>query len=384
MKAKQRIRTTLFSLFLVFMACPMIAQFSVSQAAAGSKHTETPGFFYALPRTVFKINLIVEKNERIKGPYSEFAQRMLGIEDAIKQDESLYAIRDIIVSTVTEPDPKALFFVEFDERSSRDTRSLVFELLGTGVILSVDDAAASRVQNKSQTETILVNAPNQKYFRYFAEHSLFQRIDTIVRRITIDTTVIRRNILQSAWVDRNPEQKARAAAEMIQKIRESRFNLISGFQEVNFSQIDYMDKQMLKLEEEYLSLFTGIEQKSLIDHVIYYIPDQETKGFQTIARFSEQNGVLESGNRGEPVQLVIEPAGNTRELSKPGSLGRLNNALYYRIPDKAEVSILFKGKVFQRQRVVVNQLGSIAVAPATRTRLVFDPETGMTTSVKRD
>lgn len=384
MKAKQHIFIILLSLLLIVNACPISAQFSVSPAAAGSKNTEMPGFFYSLPRTVFKVNLIVEKNERIKGPYSEFAQRMLGIEDAIKQDETFYAIRDIIVSTVNEPDPKAWFFVEFDERTSRDTRSLVFDLLGNGIILSVDDAIATRVQNKFQTETTIVNAPNQKYFRYFAEHSLFQRVDTIVRRITIDTTVIRRNILQSAWVDRNPEQKARAAAEMIQKIRESRFNLISGFQEVNFSQIDYMDKQMLKLEEEYLSLFTGIDQKSLIDHVIYYIPDQETKGFQTIARFSEQNGVLESGNRGEPIQLVIEPAGNTRELSKSGSLGRLNNALYYRIPDRAEVSIIYKGKVFQRQRVAVNQLGTIAVAPATRTRLVFDPETGMTISVKRD
>lgn len=384
MKAKQHILIILVSLLLIVNACPISAQFSVSPVAAGSKNTEMPGFFYSLPRTVFKVNLIVEKNDRIKGPYSEFAQRMLGIEDAIKQDETLYAIRDIIVSTVCEPDPKAWFFVEFDERTSRDTRSLVFDLLGNGIILSVDDATATRVQNKFQTETTIVNAPNQKYFRYFAEHSLFQRVDTIVRRITIDTTVIRRNILQSAWVDRNPEQKARAAAEMIQKIRESRFNLISGFQEVNYSQIDYMDKQMLKLEEEYLSLFTGIDQKSLIDHVIYFIPDQETKGFQTLARFSEQNGVLESGNRGEPVQLVIEPAGNTREFSKPGSLVRLNNALYYRIPDKAEVSIIYKGKVFQRQRVAVNQLGTIAVAPATRTRLVFDPETGITISVKRD
>jgi hypothetical protein len=384
MKAKKVILTIAITLILSGAFYPVYAQFTVSPAAAGSKNTESPGFFYSLPRTVFKINLIVEKNERLKGPYAEFGQQMLGLDDAIKQDETVYAIKDIIISTVIEPDPKMWFFVEFDERTSRDTRSLIFDLLDNGIILSVDDASTPRTQNTQRSETILVNAPQQKYFRYFAENIRFQRVDTIVRRITIDTTVIRRNILQTAWVDRNPEQKARAAAEMIQKIRESRFNLISGFQEVNFSQIAYMDQQMQKLEEDYLSLFTGIEQKSLFEHVIYFIPDQDSKGFQTIARFSEQNGVLESGTKGEPIQLFIEPVGNTKELGSGNSRNKLSNALYYRIPDRAEVSVLYKGKVYHRQRLAINQLGTIAVAPATRTRLVFDAETGMTISVKRD
>ncbi|HMM10837.1 MAG TPA: DUF4831 family protein [Bacteroidales bacterium] len=369
---------------LLIEATAVNAQFSVSPVASGARLSETPGFFYALPRTVFKINVIIEKNERLKGPYAEFAQRMLGVDDAIKQDETVYAIKDIIVSTISEPDPKALFFVEFDDRTSRDTRSLIFELLNNGVILSMDDAVAARPQIAEKVETTLVNAPSQKHFRYFAEHSLFQRVDTIVRRITIDTTVIRRNILQSAWVDRNPEQKARAAAEMIQKIRESRFNLISGFQEVNFSQIAYMDRQMQKLEEEYLSLFLGNEVRSLYEQVVYFVPEQEAKGFQTFARFSEQNGLIESGNRGEPLQLVIEPSGLTRELSSSTPKNRLTGALYHRIPEHAEVSVLYKGKIYQRQRLSINQLGSIAVAPVNRTRLLFDPITGMITTVKRD
>lgn len=384
MRFKIHLLTAILAASSVWAPSRLMAQFNVSPVSAGSKYAETPGFFYALPRTVFKLNLIIEKNERIKGPYSEFAQRMLGIDDAIKQDETLYSIKDIVISSFSEPDPKAWFFVEFDERSSRDTRTMIFDLLENGIIISLDDAAANRPQHTARVETTLVNAPNQKHFRYFAEHNLFQRVDTIVRRITIDTTVIRRNILQSAWVDRNPEQKARAAAEMIQKIRENRFNLISGFQEVNFSQIAYMDKQMLKLEEEYLSLFTGSEVKSLIEHTIYYIPEQDAKGFQTVARFSEQSGIIESGNRGEPIQLVIEPAGSARELGGNNNRGKLNNSLYYRIPEMTEISILYKGRVFQRQRMVVNQLGIIGVAPATRNRLVFDPNTGMTVTIKRD
>lgn len=384
MKRKQVLLSILALLLLVGISPTLKAQFSVSPVSAGSKNTETPGFFYALPRTVFKINIIVERNERLKGPYSDFAQRMLGIDDAIRQDETVYTVKDIILSTISEPDPKAWFFVEFDERTSRDTRSLIFDMLDNGIILSMDDAVAARPQSMQRIETTLVNAPSEKHFRYFAEHNLFQRVDTIVRRITIDTTVIRRNILQSAWVDRNPEQKARAAAEMIQKIRESRYNLISGFQEVNFSQIVYMDRQMQKLEEEYLALFTGIEVRSLIENTLFYAPEQDAKGFQTVARFTEQNGLLESGNRGEPIQLVIEPSGNTKEIGTSNPRSKLNNGLYYRIPERAEVSVLYKGKIYQRQRLPVNQLGTIAIAPSSRTRLLFDPNTGMTVTVKRD
>lgn len=373
-----------FAVLIVSSATQLYAQFSVSSVSTVTKPAKSPGIFYSLPRTVFKINIVVEKTEKLKGPYAEFAQRMLGIDNAIKQEETLYAIKDIILSTITEPDPKAWFFVEFDERSSRDTRSLIFDLMSNGILLSLDDTPIDRSRYISHSSTTLINAPERKHFTYFAEHNLYQRVDTIVRRITIDTTVIRRNILQTAWVDRNPEQKARAAAEAIQKIRESRFKLISGFQEIDFQQIEYMDTQMRQLEEEYLSLFSGVEIKSLSEHTIFYVPESDTKGIQTIARFTEQNGLIDNINKGEPLQLVIESAGNTKDMGMAETSGRLINSLYYRIPEIAEISVLFKGKVYQRSRHEVNQLGTIAVANASRTRLNFDPNTGLPITIKRD
>lgn len=239
-----------------------------------------------------------------------------------------------------------------------------------------------------KVEKTFVNAPDEKRFQYFAERNLYQRIDTIKRNITIDTTVIRRNILQSAWVDRNPEQKARAAADMIHKIRESRFNLISGFQEVNFgSGLPYMDQQLQTLEEEYLSLFLGKEVRSIVEHTVYYYPDKESKGIQPLARFTEKEGIIEGNVKGEQIQIVIEPLNLTSRLAddhKNTGRSRLNNNMYYRVPDMADISILFRGKNMARERFGIGQLGVISVAPLSKTRLLFDPNTGMISTIKRE
>lgn len=383
-----KLRTILLLLCGAFSFQLLHAQVFVTPAAVGNRNADAPGFYYALPRTAIKVDVVLEKNERIKGPYSEFTGRILGVDDFVKQNETLYTIIDIIVSTVSEPDPQAWYFVEFDERGSRDARSLIFELQENGLILGADDAIRTRNTGGQRVEKTFVNAPNEKRFQYFAERNLYQRIDTIKRNITIDTTVIRRNILQSAWVDRNPEQKARAAADMIHKIRESRFNLISGFQEVNFgSGLPYMDQQLQSLEEEYLSLFLGKEVRSIVEHTVYYYPDKESRGIQPLARFTEKEGIIEGNVKGEQLQIVIEPLNLTARLAddhKNTGRTRLNNNLYYRIPDMADISILFRGKNMARERFGIGQLGVISVAPLSKTRLLFDPNTGMISTIKRE
>lgn len=347
--------------------------------------SESPGFYYALPQNVIKLDFVIEKTEKLKGPYSEFAESTIGVQDFITKDETHFRVMDIIMNIEAEPDPEAWFFVEFDERGSKDARSLIFDLKENGIILSADEAPLSKNIARDITETTLVNAGNEKRFHYFAERNLYQRVDTIIRKITIDTTVIRRNILQTAWVDRNPAQKARAAADMIHKIRDSRFNLISGFQEINYgSSIVYMDNQLQQLEEEYLALFLGKEIKQLYTQSVYFVPKHDQKGTLVVAGFSETLGLTESTAKANQVELNIDLNGQ-ETLTKSGSAkGKLTNSLYYRIPQSALLTLTYQGKVFYKQRKPISQLGTIAVAPVNKTRLQFSPESGMVTTIKRE
>jgi hypothetical protein len=388
MNCKRLCKICLAGFVLILVNMSVYAQIFVTAANSGGKSNETAGFYYALPRNIVRIDVIMEKNERFKGPYSEFASRILGIDDFVEQDETIFSIIDVVISSITEPDPNAWFFVEFDERGSKDARSLVFDLETNGLIMSADDIPNSRIESLLNIEKTFVNSPSGKHFQYFAERNLFQRIDTIIRKITIDTTVIRRNILQSAWVDRNPEQKARAAADFIHKIRESRFNLITGFQEVNYGQsLIYMDQQLQNLEEEYISLFLGKEVRSIIEQTVYFYPNIESKGIQSIAKFSETSGIQDINGKGENFQIVFEPLLLTSALSDENkNLGksRLSNSLYYRIPDAADVKVMYKGKILGSERLGFSQLGVLSIVPVSKTRVIFDPETGFVKTVKRE
>ncbi len=368
---------------------PEIIQAQISvQPIKSAKGDDTQGFYYALPRHVIKADLIVRKTQRIKGPYSEYAERVLGVSDYVKQDEIVYALEDAILSTEVEADPEAWYLVEFDDRGSKDARSLVFELQNNGTILAIDDSPTAYAAKQERIEKTIVNTGAEQHFKYYAERNVYQRIDTIVRNITIDTAVIKRNVLQTAWVDRTPEQKARAAADFIQQIREDRFNLLIGYQEVNFGQsIGYMDQQLQKLEQEYLSLFLGAEVHSLVEQTVYFYPKPDAKGIQNIARFSESVGVVTDGMKGENLQLIIDPVDMTGKLkdgSKNSGKSKISNGIYYRVPDAANLSLMYKGQLLTSIRASISQFGFIGVIPLHKTRIQFDPNSGTVTTIKRE
>ncbi|MBU1010762.1 MAG: DUF4831 family protein [Bacteroidetes bacterium] len=380
-------RLFLFGVLVLCLHTTGDAQIIVSPANTG-KSADASGFYYALPRNFIKLDFILEKNQRFRGPYADFTSKNLGVEQYVKQDEVVYTLLDVIVTTYTEPDPAAYFFVEFDERGSKDARSLVFNLMPDGIILAADDADNRAAGPKSVTETTLINAPESSHFQYYAERNLYLRVDTIMRKITIDTTTIKRNILQTSWVDRNPEQKAKSAADMINKIRESRYNLISGYQEINYGQsIVYMNEELNKLEDEYLSLFLGKESRSIEKQTLLFLPEPGKTGLVPVAKLNDNSGITDLNGKGENIQLKIDLTGVTQNLindNKNTGRSKITNSVYYRIPEYVEVAVMFKGRSWAKQRMAISQLGPISVAPVMKTRLVFDAETGMIKTVKRD
>lgn len=364
------------------------AQVTVSHAKNGIPGQQE-GFFYALPQTVLKVDFIVKKTTHTVGPYSSFAERMLGVSDAIKADFVSFEIMDALISTVAEPDPKAVFYVRLDERAAKDAVSTTFSQMGNGIILGAGDDVQNVDNESVNTIKHLVNSPDQKQFSYYAERNLYRRIDTIIRNITIDTTIIKRPVLQASWVDRSPEQKARSAADYIQTIRESRYNLVSGYQEINYGNtLIYMDQQLRQLEEAYLSLFLGHEHTVIEEFTVFFTPQKTDNGLKTIARFTEESGVIFSGTRGLPVQIELIPVGNTQLIPAvaENTLESITivNSLLYRVPETVEIRLIYQDKLLDHTRISISQMGAIAVAPLNRTKLKFDAETGQIIQLKRD
>ncbi|MBU1369411.1 MAG: DUF4831 family protein [Bacteroidetes bacterium] len=388
-----------YSFYSVFIKTLSLTVFLLSQSIVSAQVTlshakngipgQQEGFFYSLPQTVLKVDFILKKTNHTAGPYSSFATRMLGVEDFVQNDHTSYEIVDAIVGSVTEPDSKAVFFVRFDERAAKDAASIIFSQQPNGILLGAGDAVKAANSGVENIEKLLVNAPDEKRFSYYAERNLYRRIDTIIRNITIDTTIIKRPVLHASWVDRTPEQKARAAADYIQTIRESRYNLISGYQEINYGQtMVYMDQQLKQLEEAYLSLFLGQEHSTLEEFTVYFTPQKNDEGIKQIARFSDETGIQLSGSKGTPLQLELIAAGNTKSIPSvdENSLESVTviNSMIYRIAETVEIRVTYQGRLLAQDRLPISQMGAIAVAPLNRTKLTFDPNTGQVIQLKRD
>jgi hypothetical protein len=130
-----------------------------------------------------------------------------------------------------------------------------------------------------------------------------------------------------------------------------------------------MNEELEKMENEYRKLFTGISFTSKIRYGFIYLPFAG-KNSDSVAlfKFSRLKGVLDTENIfGETFYLKIKSAGNLDSLRQYNQL-KMNeknkyNGYYYRLPDYADVSLLFGGKEMINGRFLIAQYGVVISLP---------------------
>ncbi|HPT52522.1 MAG TPA: DUF4831 family protein, partial [Bacteroidales bacterium] len=50
-------------------------------------------FYYALPKTAFKVDVVVNKITQMKGYYGEYAEKLLGLTNIIKQNKTYFELK---------------------------------------------------------------------------------------------------------------------------------------------------------------------------------------------------------------------------------------------------------------------------------------------------
>ncbi len=362
----------LFVLLTVFLS-QGYGQITVNKIEGGSVNTSVDGFIYGLPQTVFKIDLVYEKVQKLTGPLAEYSNEYLGADDYISSDKTEYNLVNVNVSALQESDPEQIYYVQYPTERSKDEKETSFSLSDIGGLLAFNTGIQSNVQNTEIiTDQTFIFEEGDISFPYMSQYNKQKKIDTIVRTINIDTVTINRFLFKSSWVDKSIDDKAKEAALQIEKIRESRYNLISGYQEVNYgSSIVYMDRQMQKLENQYLQLFVGKELRTIERQTIYFVPNKDKTGGDLI-RFDD----------GKTVAIKIITNNSSDIL--PDVSGSSTNRIFYRIPASAKLTISSNNKNFFVGRFLVNQLGSVSSVPLGNTKLQFDAETGNLISIIRE
>lgn len=371
----------LISIFIFFMGN---AQVNVHRATENLEINNKQGVFYALPRTLIRVDVNVEKIEYYAGPYSEYAGKYLDLDDVITNDYNEYSITDVKLSSFVEPDPEHYYFVEFDEKATKVDKAIIISLSESGLVMGLNGSYNKESVNEIISKSINDNNAYAGLFQYYAATNMVEQTDTIIKKVVVDTVSVEKVYFDHKWVEKSSEQKAVEAANMINKIRENRFNLLTGYQEIPYDagSMTYMSQELKKMEKEYLSLFTGITIEKTLHYSYTVLPDPDKESnLLPVFVYSERSGIKDINSAGgEKIYLRIEKSNETKQLSgileNREQAGENKHGFYYRIPVSSKVSIEVNSDLKVMGYFNIAQYGIVTYLPSTISTVQFHPETG--------
>ncbi len=371
---------------IVFLAALLLctitgikAQINVSKVGSSVIPVKSDGLFYALPQTVIQVDIIVNKIQKVKGPFAEYADQMLGLSQVTTVNSTEYELRDIRLTSYNEPDPSEYYYIQMPEKQ-KDRKAIELFLSDDGVISGV--GSLSQV-NKNKNQQSIDLSTSRIDLPEVTNPSVFERMDTVIKRISLDSTIIEQKFFRKTSAAKSVEQKAREASEFILKLDESMYNLINGYQEVNYEKgtMEFMYNQMNSMKQDYLELFKGVNKTSNETFTFYFVVDKSNPT-ETLCRFSISKGILPKNSTiGDFVQIQASSLNKTNalkpEIEKLNAGQRKAHGLYYRIPDKADVVVRVGGQVKLETQFIVNQFGVVTFLPASSLQNIgIDNNTG--------
>lgn len=373
---------TYFFLFFVSITA-LQAQINVMHVTDGTNLSDKQGVFYTLPNTLIKVDVKVLKTEYIAGPYSEYAARYLDLKDVNTSDYNVYEIIDLRLSTLAVPDPEQVYFAEITEKATKEGKSVLLSLSSSGMAMDLEGNIPAGLMENYSAISVKANASNDDLFRYLAETNLYEQFDTIIQKVVVDTVTVEKRYLERNWVEKSDEDKALEAANKITRIREARYNLLIGYQEIAYeaNALAYMDEQLKKMEAEYLSLFTGLTYQKQLVFSLTVNPAREDAGTNIpVFVFSERSGIKEaSAAGGEKVSLNIESLGDfgtIRSITSQRNSSGGEHGFYYRIPVMARIKLNISTDLNIEGVFPISQLGTVSFLPPNVTSVQFHKETG--------
>ena len=345
---------------------------------------ERVGLVYSLPQTALKVNVTVVKEIKVKGPFAEYAEKLLGLKNVIAFNQTGYRISNISIEPINVPDTSLQFLITKRKPLFRK-RNDFYELNSSGGITNINcnGKEINPVLPKSMNlSNVNVNYPN--FFQLYADASQIEKIDTVYEIVKMDTVTMSKPIITRTLVTKTVEQRAVEAADYILKFRMKRYELISASQEIPYSKetMEFMNDQLLKMESDYLGLFMGISQFENHEISFVVLPNKENiKKPISLFEFSDVNGVISSKEQtSSKFTLSIEPSLAIVTDTIPAK--RLKQ-IPYRNPMLSNVYVNIDGQrlptVFQ---IPIHQFGVVRYFPKGVKSIKIDPQSGLVTRIK--
>ena len=261
------IKKLLFVFFIMFVFLYVYSQKAVYKLPTSMESSiSNPTFFYTLPKTAFKVDVVVTKTSNIKGFYADFAEKLLGISNYCKENSTSYKLKNLTLTPFVVPDQNSQFVVELS--SNQMKTNFLQSLYGNNAPV-VCHTFSTVEQNNAD---ILPD-----FFKNYADVILQQTHETYTETKIIDGVVTQVPVTQTKITTKTLSQQAQEAADFIEKIRKDRYGILSFSQEVTLTKdaFEYLVNQLNELEKKYLELFVGITILEDIHETFVIEPDPD-------------------------------------------------------------------------------------------------------------
>ncbi len=316
---------------------------------------------YALPQSHLKIGVTYERTVHIPGPYRDYALKLLGIENVVKNRSETWHITDVQSSVFTGMDPDHFYSLSVLEGTW--DREEFSRLNNQGMIIT---ELSDHPVERTLPGEIPAN-PQPVVFKDVTMESNVELVkETIYKTILTDTSFEKVPMVSEQLERKTLEKKAEEAARLILELRSDRYFVSAGLLDPypqDFDLATSLDR-MDKLEEAYLSLFTGktFTQRFYREYHITPPGSGSVPDNWPLDAFSQQQGFDAREGEGKPLEVTLSPTGETRSIQN--LMPQLpeedrENRIYYRIPETCILGIRHGEITLHEKRLDIFQLGGM-------------------------
>lgn len=354
------IKKFIFStLFAAIAATTATAQTFVTHREPG---ITAEGATYFLPKTAMRFVISATCTTHHAGPYAQYAERFLGISDAVSEDTDSWTLDSISAVTYSIPDASHAYTINFNPKTSAP----LVTLSSDGILLAINaEGDYGYVLPEGSVRNIPVVNPDPSDF--YSEE--FLRAGSVLK-------------------------KAETLAEEIYDIREKRSLIAAGeadFNPTDGEQLRLMLERQDAREQALKTLFTGTYSQKKYSFTLDFYPEGAVDN-KLVFRFSDRLGLVDTDDlAGEPyyISLIdetahIEPVPELDPVTDKKKLKAqlLEADVRYRVPGRGRVIIANSKEKVYETTLPVAQLGQIEHLRGAlfdkkyTTKVQFNPLTG--------
>ena len=292
---------------------------------------------YYMPKTELVIHIDYEVVTQTPGVFYQYAERYLGAEEIIMENNTNCQLRAVRIATESSADTERAYKVTAQKGINTQLVSLSEDgrLVGYGI-----ENASLQFSERSQGE--LQNGSKAAY-------SLEAKSEELMP------------LLEEQFMAGSVAKMAEGAAKQIYRIRETRLNILAGDVEhvpADGKAMELVLNELDKQEQALVALFVGKTQVTHHTHAVRYVPEESVEK-EVVCRLSAHNGIVDKNDlSGEPLYLTLVAK---KQTLLPAGIADKNTPLlsqiHYNLPGEAQVVLTFKGKQMAEQNVAVAQYG---------------------------